>query len=405
MNRRRFLGSATSAPLAAAAVHNGKPDFAALRDDFPRARFSAYFDNASCHPLSVHSAQALHRYIDWETNEVGDPWWPYWAKARDESKNLFAKLINAKPSEIAFARSTIETESNLLNGMNVQTSGGNVVTNDLHYSAALYNYKMRQQAGLDVRIVKNRDWRTEVRDMERAIDKKTKLVSIALVSNVNGYLQDVKAISAIAHAHGAYVYADIIQCAGAIPIDVKAMGIDFAACSTYKWLMGVKGYGFFYVREDLQGTVMKPTQHSGGVKFNYAPWTSSPEAGGEDVGFSPVTGPGRYEVSYPSYEGAISAQESLKYIHALGVDNIRAHARSLTDRLQKELPAIGYPSITPKGNESPICAFVAKDPTQTMEKLNKARVHVAMRFGNKMRLAVSVYNNHDDIDRLLAALA
>lgn len=141
------------------------------------------------------------------------------------------------------------------------------------------------------------------------------------------------------------------------------------------------------------------------MKFNYAPWTSSPDAGGEEVAFHPVTGPGRYEVSYPSYEGAISAQESLKYIHALGVDNIRAHARSLTDRLQKELPAIGYPSITPKGNESPICAFVAKDPERTMEKLNKARVHVAMRFGNKMRLAVSVYNNHEDIDRLLAALA
>jgi selenocysteine lyase/cysteine desulfurase len=110
-------------------------------------------------------------------------------------------------------------------------------------------------------------------------------------------------------------------------------------------------------------------------------------------------------VSYPSYEGAIAAQESLKYIHALGVDNIRAHARSLTDRLQKELPAIGYRSITPKGNESPICAFACKDPDGTMAKLNKAKVHVAMRFGNKMRIAPSVFNNHEDVDRLLAALA
>lgn len=405
MNRRSFLTSAASASLAAAAPSAGHPDFTAVRADFPRARASAYFDNASCHPLSVHSATALHRYIDWETNEVGDPWWPQWAKARDESKILFARLINAKPSEIAFARSTIESESNLLNGMNIQAGGGNVVTNDLHYTAALYNYKMRQKDGLDVRIVKNRNWQTDVRDIERAIDRKTRLVALALVSNVNGYLQDVKAISALAHAQGAYVYADVIQCAGAIPIDVKAMGIDFAACSTYKWLMGVKGYGFFYVREDLQGAVVKPTQHSGGVQFNYAPWKSAAEASLDDVAFSPVTGPGRYEVSYPSYEGAIAAQESLKYIHHLGVDNIRNHARSLTDRLQKELPAIGYPSITPKGNESPICAFVAADPAKTMEKCNNARVHVAMRFGNKMRLAVSVYNNHEDIDRLLTALA
>ena len=405
MNRRRFLSTATTASFSTAAARAGRPGFDAVREDFPRARAAAYMDNASCHPLSVHSAAALHRYIDWETNEVGEPWWPQWAQARDESKRLFAQLINAKPSEIAFARSTIEAESNLLNGMAIQADGGNVVTNDLHYTAALYNYKMRQQAGLDVRIVKNRNWRTEVRDMERAVDRNTKLIAIALVSNVNGYLQDVKALSDLAHAHGAYLYADIIQCAGAIPIDVRAMGIDIAACSTYKWLMGVKGFGFYYVREDLQGAVVKPTQHSGGVRFNYAPWTESPEAGLDEVAFKAVTGPGRYEVSYPSYEGAISAQESLKYIHQLGVTNIRTHVRTLTDRLQKELPAIGYPSITPPGNESPICAFVVNDPPRTMEKLKRAGVHVAMRFGNKMRISPSVYNNQDDVDRLLAALA
>jgi selenocysteine lyase/cysteine desulfurase len=406
MNRREFLGTAlASGPAASAAGRGASVDFAAVRADFPRARNAAYFDNASCHPLSVHSAAALHRYIDWETNEVGEPWWPGWAQARTEAKSLFARLINAKPSEIAFARSTIEAESNLLNGMDIQASGGNVVTNDLHYSAAIYNYKVRQEAGLDVRIVKHRDWQIDMRDMEKAVDRNTKLIAIALVSNVNGYLQDVQAISKLAHAHGAYLYTDVIQCAGAIPIDVRAMGIDMAACSTYKWLMGVKGFGFLYIREDLQGTVVKPTQLSGGVRFNYPPWTERPEAGLDEIAFRRVSGPSRYEVSYPSYEGAVCAQESLKYIHELGVANIRGHVRSLTERLQKELPAIGYPSITPKGNESPILAFTARDPKSTREKLRKAGVHVAMRFGNKMRISPSVFNNQEDVDRLLAALA
>jgi selenocysteine lyase/cysteine desulfurase len=405
MNRRQFLSAAATASAAAPAVGGGCPDFAAVRADFPRARAAAYFDNASCHPLSVHSAAALHRYIDWATNEVGEPWWPAWAQARQEAKVLFARLINAKPSEIAFARSTIEAESNLLNGMDIQASGGNVVTNDLHYSAAIYNYKMRQRAGLDVRIVKHRDWQIDLRDVERAVDRKTKLVAIALVSNVNGYLHDVKAISELAHAHGALLYADVIQCAGAIPIDVRAMGIDLAACSTYKWLMGAKGFGFLYIREDLQGTAVKPVQHSGGVRFNYAPWTTTPEAGVDEIAFKPVSGTACYEVSYPSYEGAICAQESLKYIHALGIPNIRSHVRALTDRLQKELPSIGYPSITPKGNESPILAFATKDPQRAMEKLRKADVHVAMRFGNKMRISPSVFNNQQDVDRLLGALA
>ncbi len=73
--------------------------------------------------------------------------------------------------------------------------------------------------------------------MERVVDSNTRLVSMALISNVNGYLHDVKAISDLAHTHGAYVYADVIQAAGNTPIDVKAIGLDLCACSSYKWLM------------------------------------------------------------------------------------------------------------------------------------------------------------------------
>lgn len=381
------------------------PDFDRVRADFPRTRTAAYFDNASSHPLSVHSAAALHRYVEWLTHEVGEPWWPAWAATRDQAQQLFASLVNAEREEIAFARSTVEAESNVLNGMSEHLAGGNVVTNDLAFSAVLYNYQMRQLDGLEVRVVRHRDWQVDMAATERAVNADTRLISVAMVSNVNGFLADVRALSELAHARGAFLYVDIMQAAGAVPIDVRALGIDIAACSTFKWLMGVKGYGFLYVRGDLQGTVVKPSQHSGGVSFNYEPWTDSPDPDVADVRFQPTTGPSRYEVSYPSYEGAICAQESLRYILDLGVDNIRAHARSLTDRLHNELPELGYSSITPRDNDSPIVSFVAPDPEAAMEKLRAAGVQVAMRFGNKMRISPSVYNNHDDITRLLEALA
>ena len=75
------------------------------------------------------------------------------------------------------------------------------------------------------------------------------------------------------------------------------------------------------------------------------------------------------------------------------------------DRLQEEMPAKGYPSITPRGNESPIVSFSVDDPESIMDKLRRADIHVAMRFGNKMRISPSVFNTQQDIDRLLAALA
>ena len=390
--------------MARSAPPPSPPDFSAIRADFPRASTSVYLDNASCHPLSVQVAAALHRYIDWATHQVGEPWWPQWANSRDDSKRLFAELINAKPNEIAFARSTIEAESNLLNGMTNHLAGGNIVTNDLHYNAALYNYKIRAEDGLEVRIVKTRDWQVDIEDLRRMVDHNTRLIATTLVSNVNGYLADIKAFSDLAHDHGAYFYVDIIQGAGAVPIDVQAQGIDFAACSTFKWLMGVKGFGFLYVRKDLQGRVIKPTQHCGGVKLNYPPWNENVEPNSTPISFTPVSGPSMYEVSYPSYEGALSAQESLRYILGIGVDHIRSHARELTERLQDELPAKGYPSITPKGNESPIVSFSVDDPKSIMDKLRSADIHVAMRFGNKMRISPSVFNSHQDIDHLLTAL-
>ena len=378
--------------------------FERVREDFPRARTMAYFDNASSHPISVHSAAALHRYVDWVAHEVGEPWWPAWAPPRDQAKALFAQLINADPGEIAFARSTVESESNILNGLRDHLAGGNVVTSDLSFNPCIYNYKFREQQGLDVRIVKNRNWQIDMAAMEDAVDGNTRLISVALVSNVNGYVADVAALSKLAHDNGAYLYVDIMQAAGGVPIDVKAMGIDFAACSTFKWLMGVKGFGFLYVRSDLQLDVLKPSQPTGGVALNYPPWVEDPDSAGKEISFSPPTGVGAYEVSYPSYEGVVCAQESLQYILSLGVDSIRNHARDLTDRLQEELPQRGYKSITPQGNESPILSFVAPHPEAVLASCRSANVHVAMRFGNKMRLSPSVYNNHEDIDRLLEAL-
>ena len=258
-NRRSFLaGSAAAAVVPHLACGDGTEAAAPLtpgdlntaRLDFPRSTNGVYMNHASQHPVSRQTAGVMQQYADYLANECTRAGWYHASdEAKDlanarksEVKQLFGKLINAKPSEIAFCLSTTVGENIVANGMGIQESGGNVVTNDLHYSSCLYSYKMRQERGLDVRIVKHKDWQLDPADFEPVIDGNTKLVALTLVSNVNGLLAPVKEIADIAHRKGAYVYADIIQGCGAVPIDVKAMGIDFAACSTYKWLMGLRGF-------------------------------------------------------------------------------------------------------------------------------------------------------------------
>jgi selenocysteine lyase/cysteine desulfurase len=420
LDRRSFLAGGVAASVASqlgcgqgseAAPTLG--DLGSARQDFPRNTNGVYMNHASQHPVRMQTARVMQQYADYLANECTRAGWyeasdeakGFAGAYKNEVKELFAKLINAKPSEIAFCLSTTVGENIVVNGMGIQESGGNVVTNDLHYSSCLYNYKMRQERGLDVRIVKHKDWQLDPADFEGVINGDTKLVALTLVSNVNGLLAPVKEIADIAHRNGAYVYADIIQGCGAVPIDVQAMGIDFASCSTYKWLMGLRGFAYLYIKDDLQGTVVKPTEFGAGVGFNYQPWVENPDPTKGEILYNPKQKASQYEVGNVSSIGAVCQREALSFIHRAGVDAIQTHATPLTDFLQEEMPKIGYESITPKGNRSPIATFRVPDPKEAERRLNEAKIEVTLRFGNQMRVSVSVMNNQEDVEALVAALA
>jgi selenocysteine lyase/cysteine desulfurase len=401
VDRRQFL---LSAAALAASARPAFPEPAAegsifppsVRADFPIASTQTYLNSAAIHPMSVPASRALQDHIAFRLKGSGEGRSDFGEEQQKDLKRRFGQLINAKADEIAFIQNTSDGENIVVMGMDLPRRGGNVVLDELHFETSLYMYKSLEAMGLELRVVKHRNWAIDIKDMERAIDRNTRLVSMALVSNVNGYLHDARAISDLAHAHGAYVFADMVQAAGAVPVDVRAMGIDFGSTATYKWLMGERGFGFLYVREDLQNTVVPTTRygHRQIAKFDRV-----------GITWEPLPGAARYETGTFPNALALCAYTSLQYIERLGLANIRAHARQLTDRLQKEMPAIGYPLVTPVGNETPIVAFEVKDVAATQQKLRQASVVSTMiPDERRLRLAVSVFNTHEDIDRLMKAL-
>ena len=361
-------------------------------------------------PFNVHSIQALQDYAQAKSQARGSYGFGFTKELQAEAKQHFADLINASADEIAFVQSTTDGENLIVAGLDLAKRGGNVVIDDLHFEASKHLYSRLQEEGaIELRIVEHKGWRTSAADYAKHIDKNTQLVSIALVSQINGFLADVKQISQLAHDHGAWLFADIIQAAGNTPIDVQAMGIDFAATSTYKWLMGDSGVGFLYVRRDLQEEVVKQTRYGmRQVKVE------------RDFDFEPHSGAAIYEgTSSMAFVPGICAAHGVKYVANLGVDAIRAHAKPLTDRLQKELPGLGFRPLTPLDNPVPIVSFLSTGPIEDVQsKLDRAFGEPVVSFRNwyfrnaagerehvrGIRIGVSVYNNDDDIDQFLNAL-
>ncbi len=424
-NRRRFLTSAAAlaaAPAASGAdigprITNGQVDWDAVRNDFPWIQNSLWLSASDYHPLSIYSQRALETYYKWRIGGPRGGGSRFSGGMQRETKEMFGRIINAKPNEIAFTHNTTEGENIVIAGMDLVRKKGNVVVDDLHYQASKFIYHMLEREGdIELRVVRSRKddfWRTDPKDMIAAIDDNTLLVSMALVSNINGFLHDAKATSDAAHAHGAYVYADVIQGAGAVPIDVKALGIDFASAGTYKWLQGDMGFGFLYVKEDLQGDVVKQTRY-GTRQF------SNPNRAQADSKFDLRSGAVIYESSstLPWAQGMI-AHAALKYITTLGIPTIRKRVKPMTDRLLKEMPALGYPAITPPGNPTPIVSFLTPDQDKVRAKLDKAFGYFVIalkrwefthpsgdtRVIKGVRIGPSIYNNDDDLDQLLNALA
>jgi len=404
MDRRQFLLSAAAvaaAPrvgFAADGAAEGSVFPATVRADFPIASAQTYLNAASIHPMSVHCAKALEQHIAFRTQGAGEGRSDFGEALLADLKQRYAALIGAKPTEIAFVENTSDGENIVVMGMDLAKRGGNVVLDELHFETSLYMYKSLEAKGLQLRVVKHRNWAIDTADMDNAIDRNTRLVSMALVSNVNGYLHDAKAITALAHARGAHVFCDIVQAAGAVPIDVRAMGIDFASAATYKWLMGERGFGFLYVRDDLQNTVVPTTRYGHRQIANF-----------DRVGITwePLPGAARYETGTIPNSLALCSHTSLQYIDRLGgIAKIRAHAKQLTDRLQKEMPGLGYPSVTPAGNDTPIVAYQLKDAAATSKKLRDAKIAATIIESEKrLRLSVSVFNTQQDIDRVLNVLS
>jgi selenocysteine lyase/cysteine desulfurase len=392
--RRSFVAGAAAAALRPALVigapaeSNPQSDPLGVRADFPIVADHIYLNSAYIAPVSQAVVRAGQRYIQGKSArpmQLGDL-----MASNDAVRVQFARLVNATPDEIALLYSTGEGENVIANGIGLKP-GDNVVVDDLHYTTEFVLYRaLEASRGIQLRIVKNRDGVVTAADFEPHIDKRTRIVSVAWVSNQNGFRHDMRPIADLAHAHGALFYADAVQAAGMIELDVRAAGVDALCSGSYKWLMSEFGVAPFFVSRDVIDRIQSDRTGEFSVAHT-------------DPGYryQLLKTARKFEGSSRAFGAVAQLQASLSYLENIGIARIEAHTVGLAQQFFDGLVKQGHSLFTPPGNRSSIVTFYCARPAADVRAaFQKANIEVTVRNG-QVRVAPALFNNADEIERCL----
>ena len=237
-----------------------------------------YADNAATTPMSESVYNAMK---PWLTEFYGNPSSLYRIgnqarHAVQDARAKVAKALNAAdPSEIVFTGGGSQADNLAIRGFVKGASARgrkHIITSRIEHHAVLYTCEALEDEGFTVTYLDvDQQGHVDLEQLKNAISDNTALVTIMAANNEIGTIQDLKAISEIAHAHGAMFHTDAVQAVGHMHIDVQAMGIDMLSLSGHKF-RGPKGIGALYVKK---GIALKPLVYGGGQERGLASGTEN----------------------------------------------------------------------------------------------------------------------------------
>lgn len=385
------------------------------RNDFEMlANNVVYFDNgattlkpkcvkeAICKYYTEYTANA-HRG-DYKNSAIVDSLY-------EGTREKVRHFINAKEtSEIVFTSGTT-------NGMNMIVSGffrnylkkddEVLITLSEHASNIIPWFILQKEIGIKVKYIPlNEQHEVTVENFKNSITDKTKVVSLAYVTNVIGDERPIKEISKIAHDNNIFVVVDAAQGAPHKKIDVQDDDIDFMAFSGHK-MYGPTGIGVLYAKFDLLDKIT-PMNYGGGMN---AMFTKDGYVELREI-------PTRLEGGTPNIEGVLGLSEAISYLENIGMNNINAYEKDLRKYLISELDKIHFIEVYNKNNDTNIVAFnikgvFAQDAAIYLDKYNicvRAGNHCAkmldnvFNVSNTVRISLSFYNTKEEIDLLINVL-
>ena len=384
------------------------------REDFPMLEQNiVYFDNGATTLKPKCVTDSMVRYMTQHTSNIhrGD----YDAAVitntlYDGTRNVVADFVNCDPNEVIFTSGTTMSINQVVFGfMKSHLKKGDVVllTKSEHASNVLSWIRLREEIGIDIQYIElDENYSLSVESVEKSITDKTKVISIAHVTNVIGDVRDVEAIGKICKDRHIYFCVDGAQSVPHMKEDFKKSNIDFLSFSGHK-MCGPTGIGVLVGRYELLQE-MKPLCYGGGMN-NFFEADNSYEL--KDV-------PVRFEAGTPPIAEVIGLREAILYLQKIGMDRIHEHEVELKKYLISKLEKISNIEIYNKNSDSGILAFNVKNvfAQDTSVYLNHYRVFVRagnhcakllkdeIGIKNTVRCSMYFYNTKEDIDKMVEAL-
>lgn len=376
-----------------------KHPFSSYRKLFPILEHTAQLSSCSQSALSLPVRQAADDYLESWLRRGAD--WGYWMELVGLARAEFAKLIGAAADDVAVVGSVSDAASGIASALRFDGDAGarrRIVTTTLDFPSLCHVWLAQRPRGADVHLVQAQPGASDgAARIAAAIDAQTALVSVSQACYYDGQTIDIAATGRAARAQGAIQFVDAYQSAGAVGIDVRAQAVDILSAGAQKYLLGIPGIAFLYVRREL-AQQMIPTVTGWFGRVN--PFAFDP------AGLDFADGAARFNTGTPPMMCAAVARASIALLNEIGVPAIEDYLQQLSAVALEEADRLGLEVVSPRDPRAkgPNTAIRVPDAAQLEGRMFEAGYVVSAR-NDVIRIAPHFYNTADEVVGALRALA
>ncbi len=370
-------------------------DLEAWRREIPILDRSIPMNNCSQAPQTLRTRRAAEVYLD-SWNQRGMDW-DAWIDEVERARAEFARLVGATPNDIAVFSSVSHAAAAVASALDPEGERRTILSTEAEFPTVGHVWLAHRRAGFAVDWVPVRDGALDLEDFHAHVNDRTLLLSATHGYYQTGFKLELEPVVALAREHGALSFVDAYQTLGTHALDVRALDVDFLAAGNLKFLMGVPGIAFLYVRPGLAERLEPAVTGWFGRANPFAFALTS-------LDWAP--GARRFDTGTPPVPSAYIARAGMEIINDVGSARIQEWTETLSQRLVEGGIERGLELLGPNhaARRTPTATFRCAD-SHRVETLMRERGVLPSARGEAIRLAPHFYSSLDDVDRALDVLA